>query len=304
MKCSLGISNFLEEISSLSHSVVFLYFFALITEKGFLISSCYSLELPSLAVFECVFFPVTLLCLLCGHARLVIQSCPTLCDSVDCSPLGSSVHRILQARILEWVAISFSRRSSQPRDQTHISCVSFFADRFTRRAIREAHISYTLTLIFLGTSWHPHSFNKCFQALSITDSVDINLSKPQEDSEGQGSLECWSPWGRKVSDTTESLNNDNNRSKCKEYSLLNMGSPTVSWRKQGKGNEHVIWWASRWEKFMGRVEKVILQDHIPEKVPLPLKLEGWTETAQQSGQGQGKECSKGKASSKTERKEI
>uniref|UniRef100_A0A4W2DIZ8 RNA-directed DNA polymerase n=1 Tax=Bos indicus x Bos taurus TaxID=30522 RepID=A0A4W2DIZ8_BOBOX len=42
MKCSLGISNFLEEISSLSHSVVFLYFFALIAEEGFLISSCYS----------------------------------------------------------------------------------------------------------------------------------------------------------------------------------------------------------------------------------------------------------------------
>jgi len=45
MKCSLGISNFLEEISSLSHSIVFLYFFALITEKGFLISPCYPLEL-------------------------------------------------------------------------------------------------------------------------------------------------------------------------------------------------------------------------------------------------------------------
>ena len=45
MKCSLGISNFLEEISSLSHSVVFLYFFALIAEEGLLISPCYSLEL-------------------------------------------------------------------------------------------------------------------------------------------------------------------------------------------------------------------------------------------------------------------
>ena len=45
MKCSLGISNFLEEISSVSHSIVFLYFFALITEEGFLISSCNSLEL-------------------------------------------------------------------------------------------------------------------------------------------------------------------------------------------------------------------------------------------------------------------
>ena len=45
MKCSLGISNYLEEISSLSHSVVSLYFFALITQEGFLISPCYSLEL-------------------------------------------------------------------------------------------------------------------------------------------------------------------------------------------------------------------------------------------------------------------
>ena len=45
MKCSLGISNFLEAISSLSHSLVFLYFFALIIEEGFLISPCYSLEL-------------------------------------------------------------------------------------------------------------------------------------------------------------------------------------------------------------------------------------------------------------------
>ena len=45
MKCSLGISNFLEEISSLSHSIVFLYFFALIVEEGFLISPGYSLEL-------------------------------------------------------------------------------------------------------------------------------------------------------------------------------------------------------------------------------------------------------------------
>ena len=45
MKCSLGISTFLEEISILSHSIVFLYFFALIAEEGFLISPCYSLEL-------------------------------------------------------------------------------------------------------------------------------------------------------------------------------------------------------------------------------------------------------------------
>ena len=48
---------------------------------------------------------------------------PTLCDSVDCSPLGSSLHGIFQARILEWVAMS-SRGSSQPRDRTWVSCTA------------------------------------------------------------------------------------------------------------------------------------------------------------------------------------
>ena len=50
-----------------------------------------------------------------------LQSCMTLCNPMDCSPLGSSVHGILQARILEWVAMPSSKRSSQPRDQTCIS---------------------------------------------------------------------------------------------------------------------------------------------------------------------------------------
>ena len=50
----------------------------------------------------------------------VTQSCPTLCNPVDCSPPGSTVHGILQARILEWVTISFSRGSSWPRDRTQV----------------------------------------------------------------------------------------------------------------------------------------------------------------------------------------
>ena len=54
----------------------------------------------------------------------VTRSCPTLCDSVDCSPPGSSIHGILQARILEWVAISFSRGSSWPRDWAQVSCIA------------------------------------------------------------------------------------------------------------------------------------------------------------------------------------
>ena len=53
-----------------------------------------------------------------------LPSCLTLCNPVGSSPPGSSVHGILQARILEWVAISSSRGSSWPRDQTHASCVS------------------------------------------------------------------------------------------------------------------------------------------------------------------------------------
>ena len=48
----------------------------------------------------------------------------TLCNPVDCSLPDSSVHEILQARILEWVAISYSRRSSRPRDRTSIFCIS------------------------------------------------------------------------------------------------------------------------------------------------------------------------------------
>ena len=51
---------------------------------------------------------------------LVTHSCLTRCDPVDCSPSGSSVHGVLQARILEWVAFTSSRGSSQPRDQTWI----------------------------------------------------------------------------------------------------------------------------------------------------------------------------------------
>ena len=53
----------------------------------------------------------------------ITQSCLILCDLLDCSPPGSSVHRISQARILEWVFISYSRGFSRPRNWTRISCV-------------------------------------------------------------------------------------------------------------------------------------------------------------------------------------
>ena len=59
----------------------------------------------------------------------VAQLCPTLCDPMDCSLPGSSIHGILQVRVLEWIAVSFSRRSSQPRDRTWVSCIA--GRRFT-----------------------------------------------------------------------------------------------------------------------------------------------------------------------------
>ena len=67
------------------------------------------------------------------HAQLP-QRYPTLCDPMDCSLPGSSVHEILQARILKWVAISFSKGSSRLKDWSQVSCVagSLFTDWATR----------------------------------------------------------------------------------------------------------------------------------------------------------------------------
>ena len=79
--------------------------------------------------------------------RETTQSCLTLCNPVDCSLPGSSVHGILQARMLEWVAISFFRGSSQPRDQTRVSHIA--GRRFTIWATREAWAS----LIFLFSTY-------------------------------------------------------------------------------------------------------------------------------------------------------
>ena len=82
---------------------------------------------------------------------LVAQSCPTLCDPMDCSLPGSSVCGILQGRILEWVAIPFFRGSSRLRDQTR---VSYIAGRsFTIWATREAHL-----LPYMDIFGFPYSF--------------------------------------------------------------------------------------------------------------------------------------------------
>ena len=64
----------------------------------------------------------------CGCS--VSQSCPALCDPMDCNLSGSSAPGILQARMLEWVAMPSSRGSSPSRDGTHVSCISCIADGF------------------------------------------------------------------------------------------------------------------------------------------------------------------------------
>ena len=70
---------------------------------------------------------------LCSWAKL-LHSCPTLCSPMDCSPQGSSVHGILQARIVKWAATPSSRGSSWPRDQTHVSYIPCIGRSFTTSA--------------------------------------------------------------------------------------------------------------------------------------------------------------------------
>ena len=117
---------------------------------------------------------------MCGGAGRgsVSQSCLTLCDPMDCSPLGSSVHRISQARILEWLSIPFSRdlpdpgikpRSSTLQPDALLSGNHQASPNYWRRA------------------WHP-----------------TPVLLPGE-SHGQRSLAGYRPWGRKESDTTERL---------------------------------------------------------------------------------------------------
>ena len=83
---------------------------------------------------------------------LYVCSVESDCDTLDCSPQGSSVHGILQARILEWVAISFSRGSSRPRDQTHVSCVSCTGRRIPYH-LGIPYVSYSVLVQSLSPVW-------------------------------------------------------------------------------------------------------------------------------------------------------
>ena len=87
----------------------------------------------------------------CVHAEL-LQSCPTLCDPVDRSPPGSSGHSILQAGILEWVAMPSCRGSSRPRDRTQVCCL---AGRFFTSEPPEKPCPHHYLYLFPETIHHP-----------------------------------------------------------------------------------------------------------------------------------------------------
>ena len=126
-----------------------------------------------------MFASTYLTCLLLDHivfmgksSCLVVQLCLTLCYPLNCSLPGSSVHGISQLRILEWVAIFFSKWSSQSRDQTCISWFSSIAGRFlTCWAIGKAHWE---EYVYLN-----YDYSKCQLYASINKPfiMDLNMAK-------------------------------------------------------------------------------------------------------------------------------
>ena len=126
-------------------------------------------------------------CVIQALFSLVAQSCPTLCDPMDSSPPGSSVHGISLARILEWVAISFSRGSSQSRDQTRFSCVSCIGRwilyhhntwgapihslpvyNVVSRTIDPESLYFLLPQLYLHSTTHTHTQRPLSRLLSYT----------------------------------------------------------------------------------------------------------------------------------------
>ena len=96
----------------------------------------------------------------CMHVKK-LQSCLTLCDLMDCSPPGSSVYGIFQARILEWVAISFSRGSSRLRDWTCVSYISYItlAGRFFSISTLGNPVYFGHTMLYVGSQFLDQVWN-------------------------------------------------------------------------------------------------------------------------------------------------
>ena len=130
---------------------------------------------------------------------LVAQLCPTLWDPMDCSPPGSSVHGILQARILEWVAKSSSRASFQPRNQTQVSCI---ANRFLGSDPPGKLEKWNIACRISKQGCHSYRWlqpsNMSWWALRAL--------RKEKNTCPQGGLACCDSWGCKELDATERLN--------------------------------------------------------------------------------------------------
>ena len=124
------------------------------------------------------------------------------CDPMDCSPPDSSVQGIFEARILEWVAISFSRGSSQPRDQNQVSHIA--GGFFTSWDTREAHWHYLLYQR-ICLRCRRLEFNPCVRKIPWRREWKSTSEFFRGKSHGQRSLVGYSPWSCKESDMTEQL---------------------------------------------------------------------------------------------------
>ena len=146
-------------------------------------------------------------CILCGPILLCVctkslQSCLTLCDAMDCSPPGSSVHGILQAWILKWVAMPSSRGSSWLRDQTCISCIA--GQFFTQWATGETLSSFVcmLNCSVMSNSLWSHglpgsSVNEIFQE-RILEWVVISCSRESFQPRDRTCVSCISYISRQI----------------------------------------------------------------------------------------------------------
>ena len=128
---------------------------------------------------------------------------------MDCSPPGSSVHGILQAGILDWVAMPSSRGSSWPNNRTHVSHVSCIGRWVPYHQHHLGSPGFDLKSHFYSSGSQAESLSLIayfpLVAIKSTD-TSLYLEKYPGDGEGQGSLACCSPWGHKELVTNERLN--------------------------------------------------------------------------------------------------